>query len=302
MICGVVDVGSNTMRLSIYRCENGNYQLLMNRKVMAGLVSYVEHNVLASEGVEVAVEVLSSYRSLLDNLEIGPMYAFATASLRNIYNTQEVVQQIMDETGIAVNVISGTEEAELSFNGALQDIVYDQGLLVDLGGGSTELLQYADKKILSACSLPVGALNMFNRYVTLLHPTKSERHDIRNEVLKQLAREKVQISPTQHICGVGGTARAACKIANHFFDRPQDCRTLTAKELKQLVKILKEEKPETLRTVLKVVPDRVHTLLPGILVLDTICRSYGAEDLTVSMCGVREGYLRKYVLQQEETA
>ncbi len=302
MICGVVDVGSNTMRLSIYRCENGTYQLLMNRKVMAGLASYVEHNVLTPEGVEVAVEVISSYRELLNNLEIGPMYGFATASLRNIYNTQEVVQQFLDETGIAVDVISGTEEAELSFNGALQDITGDQGLLVDLGGGSTELLQFADGKILSACSLPVGALNLFNRYVELLHPTKSERHDICNEVLKQLDRENVQISPTRHIYGVGGTARAACKIANHYFDRSQDCHTLTAKELKQLVKWLKEKEPETLRTILKLAPDRIHTILPGILLLDTIWRSYGAEDLTVSMCGVREGYLRKYVLQQEELA
>ncbi len=300
MICGVVDVGSNTVRLSIYRCENGTYQLLMHRKVMAGLASYAQDNVLSPEGVRVVCRVLSSYRSLLDNLDIESMYVFATASLRNISNTEEVTDRILTDTGLSVDVISGREEAELSFLGAAQDIICDSGLLMDLGGGSTELLQYENREILSACSLPVGALNLFNRFVSRLHPAESERKAIRNEVREQLQLEKITLRPALHICGVGGTVRAACNIANHFFGRPQECRMLTAEELKQLMKRMKNMDRETMRVILKLTPDRIHTIVPGLLVLDTIFKYCKAEDITASTCGVREGYLRKYVLGEDQ--
>ncbi len=300
MICGIVDVGSNTIRLSIYRCEAGTNQLLLHRKTMAGLASYVEDGRLSLEGVQVVCRVLSEYRSLLSNLEIAPMYVFATASLRNITNTQEVVREILRETGLNVDVLSGREEAALSFCGAVQGMTDRSGLMVDLGGGSTELLHYEDGKILSAYSLPIGALNLFNRFVSQLHPTGPERKAIRNQVREQLEQESVTLCPTAHICGVGGTVRAACKVANHFFNRPEDCRVLTVDELKLLLKKLKKMDTETMRAILKIVPDRIHTIVPGLLVLDVICQTCGAEDITASVYGVREGYLRRRVLHEDD--
>ncbi len=296
MICGIADVGSNTIRLSIYRCESGENHLLTNRKVMAGLASYVEGGELSAEGVQVVCRVLSSYRALLDNLEIGPMYVFATASLRNIFNTEEVVQQIRAQTGLEVDVITGREEAALSFRGALLGITHDSGLMVDLGGGSTELLQYENREILNACSLTVGALNLFNRYVSYLHPTKEECQAIRREVRQQLEREGAQLGKTAHVCGVGGTVRAACKLGNHLFGHPESCRVLRTEELKELLKSCKKMDRKTLEAVLKIAPERIHTLVPGLLVLDTVCKACGAEDITASACGVREGYLYKRVL------
>ena len=66
MIYGIADVGSNTVRLSIYKCEGGEIRLLMNRKVMAGLAGYVRHGALTPEGIEVACQTLQGYRSLMD--------------------------------------------------------------------------------------------------------------------------------------------------------------------------------------------------------------------------------------------
>lgn len=296
MICGIVDLGSNTIRLSIYKCEQGSSHLLMNRKVMAGLAGYSENGRLSGQGIGVACHTLSSCRTLLDNLEIGNMYVFATASLRNVTNTQQVVEEIQRQTGIGVDVISGREEAELSFRGALMGMEHRSGLLVDLGGGSTELVRYEEGQILSSRSLCVGSLNLFDRYVSKLHPEGAERKAIRAAVREQLEREQADLSPAAHICGVGGTVRAACKAANLFFDRSADCRTLSAEELKLMVKRTKKMDKETLRGLLKAAPDRVHTLIPGLLVLDTVCRAVRAQDVTASASGVREGYLHKRVL------
>ena len=109
MIYGIADVGSNTVRLSIYKCEGGEIRLLMNRKVMAGLAGYVRHGALTPEGIEVACQTLQGYRSLMDNLELPDLRVFATASLRNISNTEEAVGAVMAATGLRVDVLTGRE-------------------------------------------------------------------------------------------------------------------------------------------------------------------------------------------------
>ena len=231
MICGIIDLGSNTIRLSIYQCENGHGRLLTNRKVMAGLAGYVVDGELSQDGIQVACQTLEEYKALMSNLGFANLRVFATASLRNVSNTDEAVSQIQASTGLAVDVISGTEEARLSFLGAVQGQGPEEGLLIDLGGGSMELVQYQGRNIRSSCSLSLGSLSLYSRYVSYLHPTKAERKAIRAQVNEQLERHDPAPAPIAHACGVGGTARAACKVANLAFGRSQDCRTLTAKVL-----------------------------------------------------------------------
>ena len=273
MIYGIADVGSNTVRLSIYKCEGGEIRLLMNRKVMAGLAGYVRHGALTPEGIEVACQTLQGYRSLMDK-----------------------VGAVMAATGLRVDVLSGREEAELSFRGAIQNAGLYTGLLADLGGGSTELVSYRNRAIQSACSLSVGSLSLFSKYVSKLHPTKEERRAIRRAVEEQLEQFVPQHPPARHICGVGGTVRAACKVANAMFDRPAGDRSLDRDELKEMLQRLKKPGRDELRLLLKTVPDRIHTIIPGLLALDTIAKAYGAQTITASACGVREGYLLARVL------
>lgn len=296
MICGIIDLGSNTIRLSIYQCEKGQGKLLTNRKVMAGLAGYVVDGELSAQGIQVACGVLEEYKGLMHNLGFANLRVFATASLRNVSNTAEAVSQIQARTGLSVDVISGTEEARLSFLGAVQGCGPKEGLLIDLGGGSTELVEYREREILSSCSLSIGSLSLYNRFVSRLHPDKAQRKAIRAQVEEQLSRHCPKPPAIPHACGVGGTARAACKAANLAFGRSQDCRSLTGRELHELLKILKKADRKALDLLLKAAPDRVHTLIPGLIVLDTVARYYALEELTVSPRGVREGYLQDRVL------
>lgn len=303
MICGIVDIGSNTIRLSVYKCEGGENRLLMHRKTMAGVASYIKSGRLPSEGIRIICKTLLEYKKLLTNLDIPEMHVFATAPLRNISNTEEVVESILEETGISVDVISGEEEAVLSFTGATLGITHKQGVMIDLGGGSTEILRYEnvleneDGKILSTYSLPIGSLNLFNRYVNGFYPTEEERKKIHKAVEEELERANVDLSPAAHICGVGGTIRAASQVANHFFCRSDDYNIISVEELKMLLKRIKKPDSDNIHELLKIVPDRIHTIIPGLIVLETISKALNAEEITVSMCGVREGYLIKHVIR-----
>ncbi len=297
MICGIVDLGSNTIRLSIYHWEGQDFRLLLNKKTMAGLAGYVQGGVLSDSGILVACRTLSSYRALLDNFQVPKMHVFATASLRNISNTGEAVETIRDVTGIPVEVLSGDEEAALSFKGAVLPGGVSTGLLADIGGGSFELVSYEDMSITSACSLPVGSLSLYTRFVNGLFPTPEERKAMRAYVEEQLDRARTAGVRRSRLCGVGGTIRALNKLSVDVFHKPPESRSMTAEELRELYKLLKKDGRDTLRQILHAAPDRVHTLVPGLVILNTIIKAYGVEQVTASSSGVREGYLMDRVMK-----
>ena len=244
-----------------------------------------------------ACRTLSSYRALLDNFQVSKMHVFATASLRNISNTGEAVETIRDVTGIPVKVLSGDEEAALSFKGAVLPGGVSTGLLADIGGGSFELVSYEDMSITSACSLPVGSLSLYTRFVNGLFPTPEERKAMRAYVEEQLDRARTAGVRRSRLCGVGGTIRALNKLSVDVFHKPPESRSMTAEELRELYKLLKKDGRDTLRQILHAAPDRVHTLVPGLVILNTIIKAYGVEQVTASSSGVREGYLMDRVMK-----
>lgn len=297
MKCGIVDVGSNTMRLSIYHWEGRRFKLLMNKKEMAGLAGYIREGVLSDSGILVACRVLAGYKALLDNFDIRELHVFGTAPLRNIVNTEEALDTIQAVTGVGVEVLSGAEEAALSFLGAtVGGGAPAAGLLADIGGGSTELVAYENSAITSGCSLPMGSLSLFTDYVSGLFPTKEERRAIRDRVENELERARTAGVRCAHLTGVGGTIRAAAKLYNACSGADPANRVIPAEELRGLYKELKKGDQATLRQILRTAPDRVHTILPGLVILNAVVKSYGVETISVSACGVREGYLLQRVM------
>ncbi len=171
-------------------------------------------------------------------------------------------------------------------------------LLADIGGGSTELVAYEDGAITSGCSLPMGSLSLFSKFVDGLFPTKEERKAIESTVKSELERAKTAGLKCKHLTGVGGTIRAAAKLCNDLSGADPDNRMIPAEEIRRLYKGLKKGDKHTLQQILRSTPDRVHTILPGLIILTTVMDAYGVETVSVSTCGVREGYLLDRVMKE----
>lgn len=97
---GIVDVGSNTIRLSVYNCGGHDFKLLMNKKVTAGLAGYIKSGELSDAGILVSCRTLCSFRELAQNIGVDGMSVFGTAPLRNIVNTEEAVNTIKDRKSV----------------------------------------------------------------------------------------------------------------------------------------------------------------------------------------------------------
>ena len=298
---GIIDIGSNTIRLSVYKVEQGEIETMFNKRHVAGLAGYVDDdNNLSEKGIQKAIDVMNSFRKIINNIQVKGVFPFATASLRNIDNSEYALERIKKESGFDIQLLSGVEEARYDYRGAIRFVKQETGMLVDIGGGSTELVFFKDNMIISALSLPVGSLNMYNKHVTNLLPTEKDGEAIEKAVKKELDKIGLMVNKeiSNHIVGVGGSIRASNKLNNYMNDLPKDNRTFEVKQFKKLINSFKDENKKNLQKILQVVPERIHTLLPGMYVLKAVCNYYDSQDIVISEHGVREGYLY-YILGEE---
>lgn len=295
----VIDIGSNSMRLSVYQIENGQLKPLISKKEMTGLAGHVESGCLTEKGIRKAIDGLNRFQLILKNFKTSSDYVIATASLRNIQNREEAVRRIEAETGLSIHVITGAQEAYYDFVGATHCVQTDSGLMVDVGGGSTELLFYRGGQVEKALSIPLGSLNLYTRVISRLLPDKKERRVIKECVLEQLQEIAPMNVPSALICGVGGTNRALCKLNNDIFTMSADNMVVETDNLKAILKMLQKEDKETILKILQVTPERIHTIIPGLIILKTIAKFYHCSRISVSRFGVREGYLIENELRRD---
>ena len=297
---GIIDLGSNTIRLTVYRVSGRNFKILFSQKTTAGMAGYVENDTLSMEGIQVACEILNNYKSIFENFQRDKLFVFATASLRNIKNTQEAVVEVKKQTGLTVDVISGEREAILDFKGAVHSVDIDKGLLVDIGGGSTEILSFRNGKVVRPGSIPVGSLNLYSKNVTEILPKKHELKKIEKTVEQELTKCEDFDMPQPVVCGVGGTIRAATKLNNYMYSLPTSNRILTKEHIDYIYYTLTEDKSTAKGLILKVCPDRVHTIVPGMLLLKEIMNKFQTQHIVLSNYGVREGYLHEKIMEMED--
>lgn len=290
---GIIDIGSNTMRLNIYKYENQSLYLMLSKKLTAGLASYVEDGSLSDKGIKKAISCLEEFKLILENVPVDNLYVFATASLRNIKNSDEATKQIEDETGFSIEIITGEQEALLDFYSAGIKFDLNTGLLLDIGGGSTEIVLYDDSKVKDALSLEYGSLSLYKKYIDGIFPSDNELEKIREKISKSLKKVPKDNFPhnTKSICAVGGTARAVLKLVNEMKD--ENKFEFEVSDLKKILKLYKKDNNKFLQLVVKTAPDRVHTILPGMTILDTIAKFFDSKTILVSDYGIREGYLLK---------
>ena len=298
MLYGIIDLGSNSIRLNVYECKDQNARLLFSKKETAGIISYVKKSVLSEEGIGLLCKVLHSFKTLLGSVDIANYCVFSTASLRNLKNREDVLHIVKKETGITIDVLSGETEGKLSFFGATMHIAQQEGLYIDLGGGSCELVYFKDKTIFQVFSIPIGSLSMFNRYISKILPKEGEQRAIRQRVQKELDANIPNHFPRviPFLCGAGGSIRAIVSIMEALDIKDRKDEEFPCETLDTMYADYKHTPREVCHTILRTKPDRIHTLLPGLFIVSEIARYFHCETMQVSGYGVREGYLHDTVL------
>ncbi len=298
----IIDIGSNSIRLTLYEILSGEFNILFKEKVMAGLAAYVEKGKLSEEGMDVACASLSEFKKILNSLEIENISVFATASLRNIDNSDEAVQYIKINTGFDIAVLSGEEEAFLGYLGAMQEFSIKSGAFVDIGGASTEIISFDDFKPLESVSLKIGSLNLHHQFVKKIWPKQDAVTDIDEAISAEISQSSsIEFKKRSPLVCVGGTARAVLEVYRKFHRLPADINRISKNGFSTLVSYFLDNNREACKFVLRIKPERIHTFMPGLLIVNHIFKLFDSDEIIVSNFGVREGFLCHKILQTSAT-
>ena len=157
----VIDIGSNSVRLVVYRLEGRAIWTVYNEKVLAGLGSELTvTGRLAVKGVEAALGALRRFSAVLDAAHPSSLFVAATAAVRDAVDGADFVGRVLAEAGLSVRVLSGEEEARYAALGVLAGAPDASGVVGDLGGSSLELTRVSGGRVGAGVSLPLGAFNL----------------------------------------------------------------------------------------------------------------------------------------------
>ncbi len=284
---GVIDVGSNSVRLVVFDGMARSPAYFYNEKVLCGLgAGLAETGRLSPGGWLRAMDALRRFAALAQRMRLSDVIAVATAAVRDAADGPAFCGQVARETGLELRVASGAEEAQLAAEGVLLGWPDAEGLVCDMGGASMELAGLAGGSVLGRETAPLGPLTLAG----ITDPEKRDKH-IRKAV-KALA--KAVEAPSGVLYLVGGSWRAIARLdmertdyplkVLHGYEPPLD-------QLRETLAWIAAQEQATMQALTGTSAARLSLVPLASLVLAEVLRRIGPERVAISSYGLREGLL-----------
>jgi exopolyphosphatase/guanosine-5'-triphosphate,3'-diphosphate pyrophosphatase len=283
----VIDVGSNSVRLVIYRVDGRALWTIYNEKVVAGLgKDLTATRRLSPEGVEAAIGALRRFRAALDGWRAEEVTACATAAVREAADGKAFLKRVMDETGLQVRVLSGEEEARYAGLGVICGQPDAEGVVGDLGGSSLELVRLNGFTNIQGATLPLGPFALGAPKPLNLERTRR----LVDDHLSPLAHS--YSSPEFH--AVGGAWRNLALLHMQLADYP--LRVAHQYEISRadgldLARFVQRQSRGSLEGIEGLSKKRFDTLPYAAVVLERLIERLSVDRIVISAYGVREGLL-----------
>jgi exopolyphosphatase/guanosine-5'-triphosphate,3'-diphosphate pyrophosphatase len=299
MRIAVVDIGSNSTRLLVADVDDGRVTTELTRESrVTRLGQGVDKTgALAPEAMDRVFAVLHDYRQQIDALEAQATTAVLTSAVRDAQNGADFTQQVRDRYGLDAHTIPGDEEAALTFLGATSERdTNTQGevAVIDIGGGSTEVVVGRGADVSFHVSMQVGVVRHTERHLHGDPPEPDELAALAGDVEQTIAtniaedtRDRVDTA-----IAVAGTATsvAAIDLALDPYDSDRvHGHVVTLGRLEELLARLAQMDDDERRDVVGLHPDRAPTIVAGVAVLVEVVRAFGLDEFEVSEHDVLRG-------------
>lgn len=285
---GIIDIGSNSIRLVVFDGPTRFPATLFNEKVMAGLGRGLgEGGKLEPHATERALAALRRFRLLIDEMGVTRVRTVATAAVRDASNGRAFLDAVT-ALGFAPELLSGEQEARLSAEGVLSGIPDAHGIVGDLGGGSLELVSVGDGQVQDGVSFPLGVFR--TAAVRAKGPGAIDRHV--EKLLRKAGWEGKGSGLPLYM--VGGSWRSLARLDMHLSDYALPIvhgYSMPAEEAQRLVRVLAHIAPKSLRAVEGLSASRIPSLADAAALLAALVKHLGSSALIVSAYGLREGVL-----------
>ena len=292
----VIDLGSNSFRLVVFTAVPGSWWKRTDEiheavRIGAGLD---KAGALGEKPMARALGTVELYAHFLRAVAIGPedTLAVATSAIRDATNGPEFVARAESATGLTINVLSPEEEAHFGYVAAVNSTTLDKGVVLDIGGGSVQLVDVRKRRARNAGSWPLGAVRMTEHFLPGETASKKQLKALRDHVRSTLAGVDWLPDSGRRFVGLGGTARNLAAAAKRAAELPSfgvQGFILTADALDDLIATLAALPAAERGSVPGIKPQRSDLILAGAVVVRSIMDVGGFEALEVTEAGLREG-------------
>ncbi len=306
----VIDIGTNSIHMVLAEIEKKfSYKIVDRIKEMVRLGdgTFTSHR-LSTDAMDRGLAVLNRFSLLAKNKGFDTILPVATSAVRESKNGGDFIRLVRKELGLKIRVITGEEEARLIYLGVRHsmDLSDAPAMIVDIGGGSVELMACSPKRLKFVRSLKIGAIRLKDQYLKADPPEKKIIQRMEQAVMQVIKKSLVKKRPvllgslvaTSGMAGnlaeiiyLAKTGRVLSKI---------DMAVIDLKAIKEVEQLLRTKNAEGRLKIPGLDPRRVDTLYPGVMVLRVLMECMGVKEARMSDKAIREGVIYDFIHQHYE--
>lgn len=291
----IIDLGSNSIRMNIFGInEQGGYSIYEQASEMVRLSERLGSDMLLKEEpMQRTINALNYFRKLIDVNKVNQVYALATAAVRMAKNQTVFLERVRVETGFEFTVLTGNQEAYYDYLGVVNSMELKDALIVDIGGGSTELIWMKNRELVKVISLPLGSVTLSEQF-NEIKPRK-KRMDMAEKHIKAIYKNidwlgELKGSP---IIGLGGVIRTLGKVDRAKNGYPLENLhnyRLHEKEVQVICDQIFNSDQKELEKISGISKRRADIIALGLLPFKCLFEMNDAPEIRISGNGLRDGY------------
>ncbi|MEN3038238.1 MAG: Ppx/GppA phosphatase family protein [Candidatus Kryptonium sp.] len=295
-----IDVGTNTILLLIAEVKDGRINPIYNAQIIARLGKNVDATgFIQKEAFERVLKAFSEFKMIAENFKVDKILAIGTSALRDAKNKDELIDFIFQETGIKIKIISGEEEARLTYLGAVSGI--DQRFLsskitvIDIGGGSTEIINGHGFEIEKFVSLDIGTVRITEKFLKHSPPLEDEINEARNFIITEFQKIESKFDfKNSVLIGVAATVTtlSAYDLKLEVYDGEKiNMHEMTFETVEKIYETFKKLSSEEIGKIPQISKGREDVIFAGVLILREFMKKFNFNKIITSDRGVRYGVI-----------
>lgn len=298
----IIDLGSNSVRMNIMGINaRGGYAVYDQAKEMVRLSEGLSSDgLLKDEPVDRTLKALEYFSNLIEVYGVTEVHALSTAAVRQAKNQSDFVEKVYQQTGLKLRILSGEEEAYYDYLGVINAIALNDAIIVDIGGGSTEIILVRNRRLVNAISIPFGSVILTERF---FKGEKTKKKDIQacEAFLLKLLKDISWLKKGKNIpiIGLGGVIRTIGKVdrnMNRYSGELMHNYQLTDEELKNVFDLIHTCDVKDIDKIEGISKRRADIMTMGIMPIKVLQKLLQSPSLVISSNGLREGYFFAYYL------
>ena len=300
MRLGVLDVGSNTVHLQVVDAHPGaRPSPATNQKVELRLHEYLnKEGEITAEGVDLLETSIADAISHAKDFQTEEILAFATSAIRDATNGKDILDQINKKFEIDLQVLSGDDEAQMTFLAVRRWLGWSSGrlLVLDIGGGSLEIAVGDDERAEATVSLPLGASRLTREYLESDPHTSKEIKALETFVLDSVKRdvpEDIMDHIADHFVATSKTFRTLARLGEHWFD--DNPKYLKINSLTKMIPKLQDISNKERAELPGVSQSRARQIVAGAIVARTVMERLHINELEICPWALREGIVLRWL-------